>query len=322
MHEHLLIDVSPQYSPPAEPPPADGRVSLENFGYIRWNVNGLRDNLLIDDPDLIVAELADMRELGASGVVDLTINGLGPRVDELVGISERTGLHLMIGCGFYIDPSHPDWVREADVDTLVEFFLDELANGVGGTNIRPALVGELGTSDPVTPSERKVVAAGGRAAAETGAALNIHLDPRGSRALEVLELLVSEGMQPGRVIFSHLDERIDRAYYEAIAEAGAVLEFDTFGQEWYYSPDRFKDPSDVERCIEVQHLVRAGYGDQLVLACDVCMKSCLKAYGGVGYDHLFRRIVPLLADHYDLSAEELDRMLIHTPRRLLDRPAA
>src|SRR5271155_279790 len=93
MHEHLLIDVSAQYSAPVEPPPEDATVSLGNLGYIRWNVNGLRDNLVIDDAALVADELADMTALGASGLVDLTVEGLGPQVDQLLEISTRTGLH-------------------------------------------------------------------------------------------------------------------------------------------------------------------------------------------------------------------------------------
>jgi predicted metal-dependent phosphotriesterase family hydrolase len=50
------------------------------------------------------------------------------------------------------------------------------------------------------------------------------------------------------------------------------------------------------------------------------MKSCLKAYGGLGCDHLFRRIAPLLGERYGIGEEVLDRMLVDTPRRLLDRP--
>lgn len=324
MHEHLLIDVRAQFSDAsAEPISADMKVTLENFGAIRWNVNAVRDNMFIDDVDLVVRELEDMLDLGATGVVDLTIEGLSPRVDELVAISERTGLHVMVGCGFYIHGSHPAWVEDATVDELVAHFHRQLAEGIDGSDgIRPALVGELGTSSPVTERERKVVIAGGRAAAETGAAVNIHLEPRGRHALDILELLTAEGVPADRVIFSHLDEAMDLPYHREIAAAGAILEYDCFGQEWYYSPDRYKDPSDEERCEAVATLVAEGYGDQLVLACDVCMKTCLKAYGGVGVDHLFRRIVPWLRDRWEIADDVIEGMLVHSPRRLLDRPGA
>jgi phosphotriesterase-related protein len=320
MHEHLLIDVRPQYSPSPEHIPDDLKVSQQTLGVVRWNVNAVQDNLLIEDVDLVIAELGEMRSLGASGIVDLTINGLGPRLTELVRIAEATGLHVMVGCGFYIHDSHPEWVKTAGVDELTEFFQRELAEGVGDSGILPALVGEIGTSHPVTDREARVVRAAGRAAHAFGAAVNIHLDPRGRHALEVLSILTDEGVPADRVIFSHLDECLDWEYHIAIAEAGAILEYDSFGQEWYYSPDRYKDPSDAERCGFVQRISDAGYGSQLVLACDICMKSCLKAYGGMGCDHLFRRIVPYLIDNFGVAEAQIDEMLVHTPRRLLYRP--
>jgi phosphotriesterase-related protein len=320
MHEHLLIDVAAQYAAPAEPVPADLKVSIENLGMIRWNVNAVPDNLVIDDVDLVVRELEDMQELGASGVVDLTIEGLGPRIPELIEIARRTGLHVMVGCGFYVHVSHPDWLSDASADDVAAYLTEQLRDGIGDTGVKPALVGEIGTSHPVTDRERKVVTGAARTAAAAGAAINIHLEPRGRNALSILETIVAEGVPADRVIFSHLDEALDMPYHREIAAAGAVVEYDAFGQEWYYSPDRYKDPSDEERCEAVATLVDEGYGDQLVLACDVCMKSCLKAYGGLGVDHLFRRIVPFLESRWGIAPETLETMLVHTPRRLLDRP--
>jgi phosphotriesterase-related protein len=321
MHEHLLIDVAAQYAEPAEPIPPDLKVSMENLGTIRWNVNAVPDNLVIDDVDLVVEELADMHALGASGVVDLTIEGLGPRIPELVEIASRTGLNVMVGCGFYVHVSHPDWLDDASADDIAAYITGQLRDGIGDTDVRPALVGEIGTSHPVTERERKVVAGAARAAAAASASINIHLEPRGRNALSILETIEAEGVPADRVIFSHLDEALDMPYHHEIAAAGAILEYDAFGQEWYYSPDRYKDPSDEERCEAVAELVGAGYAEQLVLACDVCMKSCLKAYGGVGVDHLFRRIVPLLEERWDIGQDVLDTMLVQNPRRLLDRPA-
>lgn len=321
MHEHLFLDVAAQYSPPVEPLLGEQVVKMENLGYLRWNVNGCRDNLVIDDAEMIADELSDMLALGASGLVELTVNGLGPRVGELPDLARRSGLHVMVGCGFYIHPSHPAWIQTASEDDLHEFFLRELAQGVGDTGILPALIGEIGTSSPITAREERVLRAATHAGAVTGAALNVHLNPRGSEALRAVEIAVEMGMPADRVILSHLDERIDAGYYRAIAQAGAILEFDTFGQEWYYSPDRFKNPSDLERCIEVERLLSDGYGAQLVLACDVCMKTCLKAYGGLGYDHLFRRIIPFLRERFGIGEDAIAQMFVETPRRLLDRPA-
>jgi phosphotriesterase-related protein len=319
MHEHLLIDARVWLDPPREDLPADQKVTLENLGFVRWNLCSLEDNLLIDDPELAVAELAPVKAAGGSGVVDLTVLGIGRRPADLIEISRRTGLHVMVGCGFYVNDSHPAWVEERSVDELAGFLEGELTDGIDDTGILPALIGEIGTSDPITEREWRVMTAAGRAGARTGAAVNVHLDPRGEHALAVLHVLVAEGMTPDRVIFSHMDEHLDREYHRSVARSGAVLEYDTFGSEFYFG-DLFKDPSDLERMDYVDMLVAEGFERQLVFSSDVWVKAAMRAYGGMGYDHVLRRIVPALGNR-GISEAVLDTILIETPRRLLDRPA-
>jgi len=320
MHEHLLCDGRVWQRPSAEEPPASGKVSMETLGYVRWNLLSMEDNFLLDDPELIATEVAEVKRVGGSGIVELTLPGFGRRVADLPQIARATGLHVMVGCGFYVERSHPEWLESASVDAVRDFIVDELQNGIEGTGILPTLIGEIGTNYPVTEREKKVLHAAGQAAVQTGVSVNVHLSSRGAYALEVLEILLAEGMRPERVVFSHMDEYLDRGYHKAVAETGAVLEYDTFGSEFYYG-DLMKNPTDAERLEYVSFLVGEGYEHQLVLGCDVWVKANLRTYGGMGYEHLLKRIVPALRVNYGLSDETIDAMLVGSPRRLLDRPA-
>ena len=322
MHEHLLIDARVWVTPSPEVPPADLRVTAANLAYTRWNYLNMPDNLISSDPDAVVGELSRARDFGATGVVDMTNIGLGRRPGELPGIARRSGMHVMVGCGFYVDSAHPEWLRGMSVDGVHALIALELEHGIEDTGIRPALVGEIGTSHPVTERERKVLEAAGSAAAAAGAAVNVHLDPAGDHALEILALLVGAGMPAERVIFSHMDIRLDHAYHRAVAEAGCVLEYDTFGHEFYIRDLETisRQPSDLARCELLAKLVQEGFGDRIVLGCDCGAKATLAAYGGHGHEHLLRRIVPVLELNFGVPADVLETMLVHTPRRLLDRP--
>jgi phosphotriesterase-related protein len=266
MHEHVFLDARTWLTPPREPLPENSNVTMENIGFLRWNPMALEDNLVIDDKQLAIEEVSSLKAVGGSGLVDLTCIGIGPRIEDLVTVSEATGLHIMAGCGFYVHPTHPEWVERASAEELTEFLLSELTNGIQPTNIRPALIGEIGTSGPITERERKVLIAAGRAGSQTGAAVN-----------------------------------------------------DLFGSEQYFL-DGWKDPTDDERMQYVRLLVDEGYAGQLVLGSDIWVKTSLRHYGGMGYDHVQKRIVPALERVYGVDRAALDRMLVETPRRLLDRP--
>ena len=320
MHEHLLSDLRLWSRPSAEPPPDDAeRVHPGILGYLRWNALAVPDNLVLDDPEDAVAELRGVHAAGGRAVVDLTLEGMGRRLEELPAISRASGVTICVGCGWYVEEAQPDWVRAADEDTLTRHLLDELRDGIAGTGIRPALIGEIGTNHPPTESEWRVLRAAGRAGAESGAAVNVHLSWRGADGVAVLEALVAEGMAPERVVLSHMDERLDRGYHAAVAQAGAVLEYDTFGSDFLYGTPRARNPSDAERLDMAAWLLSEGYGGQLVIACDTWTKANLKRNGGFGYEHLFRRIAPALADYCGADEATLQAILVDTPRRILDR---
>jgi phosphotriesterase-related protein len=319
MHEHLLSDLRLWSKPSVEAPPEGDRVHPGVLGYLRWNALSMPDNLLLEDPDEAIAELQALRSAGGRALVDLTLEGMGRRLEELPRIARESGVTICVGCGWYVEEAQPDWVKAADEDQLAERMIAELRDGIGETGIRPALIGEIGTNHPPTTSEWRVLRAAAHVGVETGAAINVHLSWRGADGVSVLEALAGEGMAPERVILSHMDERLDRGYHKAVAEAGAVLEYDTFGSDFLYGTPAMRNPSDVERLDMTAWLLSEGYGEQLVIACDTWTKANLRRNGGFGYEHLFRRIAPALEAYCGADAATVEAILVGTPRRLLDR---
>jgi phosphotriesterase-related protein len=320
MHEHLLSDLSIWAKPPRELPPAGVPMGPELAAYLRWNALSLPQNLVLDDPDVAAAELAYVRAAGASAVVELTHEGMGRRIDELPEISRRAGVHVCVGAGFYVEETMPARVRDAGIDELAEILVAQLTDGIGASGIKPALLGEIGTSWPITAAEWRLVRAAGRAGARTGAAVYMHLSFRGMGGTAVLAALMEEGMPADRVVIGHLDERWDRGYHREIAQAGAVLGYDTFGSDFYYGSPALRNPTDAERLEMVEWLLSEGFGSQLIIGADVWTQANLRRNGGNGYDHLFRRIAPAIADLADGDTTVVDTILVHNPRRLLDRP--
>ncbi|WP_067682989.1 phosphotriesterase family protein [Nocardia miyunensis] len=314
MHEHLLADARVLTAPAREPLPADRRVTMANLGFLRWNLLGLEDNLVLDDMDLAVAELAPAVAAGQRGLVELTSWGLAPRYADLPTIARRSGLHIVAGYGAYLARSHPRWLRDADLDRL---FHTALTEAIEGTGFRAGLLGIIGTGDDIDPAEHRVLRAAGRVAARTGAAVSVRLSPARRHGPRVLEILRAEGAAADRVVFGNVDEYLDVPYLRDLAAAGATLEW-CFGNEAYYR-DGYKDATDAERLDVLCTLLADGFADRIALGCSVWTKTQLSHFGGMGYGHLVRRIVPALRSR-GVGIDELATMLVQVPRRLLDRP--
>jgi len=117
-------------------------------------------------------------------------------------------------------------------------------------------------------------------------------------------------------VISHLDEQPDTAYHRAILERGAYVEYDTFGSESYFDGDGSAEPSDRERVDCLIELLDAGFGDQLLISQDVCTKVQLLKYGGFGYGHILRSILPRLRRR-GVGDATVRKLLVENPARVL-----
>jgi phosphotriesterase-related protein len=318
MHEHVLLDAGVWYSCRA---PGDARfrdepVMRNNAADVRWHAFSFLDNLRLDDEDVLVNELAALTEAGGSAIVDMTTTGLEGDPLAVRRIAEEVGLWVIVGCGYYVHPSHDPEVCRASVDELVVHLEREVAEGVRGSTVLPGVVGEIGMSAPPAECERRVLKAAARVAHRHGMSLHIHVDNGGFYGPQHVFDCLAEGLPPDRIVCGHMDERMDLEYHEAILGLGANIALDTFGSELYFS-GLFHHPSDDQRMFHLAQLVESGHADKVVLGQDVFVKAHLHAYGGNGYDHLIERVEPALRQEYGLSADVLDQLMIHNPRRLL-----
>lgn len=321
MHEHILSDLGIWAKEPALPRPEGVPMGPSLQGYLRWDALSVPENLVLADPDVAVDELLAVGRAGGAAILELTLNGMGRRVADLPDISRRSGITICVGSGYYVEETHTDTIKAADIDALTEMLVDELTNGIDGTGILPALLGEIGTSWPITESEWRVIRAAGRAGALTGTTVYMHLSFRGAGGIDVLAALLEEGMPADRVIIGHLDERFDKGYHREIAQAGAVLGYDTFGSDFYYGSPTFRNPTDFERFAMVEWLIEEGFATQLIIAGDVWTQSNLIHNGGYGYEHLFRRIAPGITRLAGGDESLIRTIMVENPARLLDRPA-
>jgi phosphotriesterase-related protein len=327
-HEHLLLDGSCFFEPDNADDAevfANQRLTPELIPRVRAASCSNWDNLHLEDPALAADELEEFRALGGGSVVDMTSSvGVGRDPEGLRTIAERTGLWIIMGCGFYCEYSHPDMVGRASLEELTSFIVREVTEGVDG-GIRAGIIGEIGINGQergtlrylgeMTPDEEKALRAAARASLETGAAICVHQPNRTSAVPEIIRVLEEEGTRPDRVILAHMSSVPDFATHLDAVERGYWIAYDNFGMghlaNAWYRP--ITDEQRVEWLLEV---FRLGYGGRVLVSHDVWCKVQLRRFGGGGYAHILRAIVPRLRDA-GLTDNDIEQLLVKNPAEVL-----
>ncbi|MBX9685792.1 MAG: phosphotriesterase-related protein [Candidatus Obscuribacterales bacterium] len=318
-HEHVFLDLSCLWHQPKDSTReliVDAPVCMEMRGLLHCDPYNSRDNLLLQDRELAVRELNRFKELGGGTLLDLSTRSIGPYPEKLAEVAQATGLNIIAGTGFYTQRAHPEMIKDATVIQIADEMIRDLTEGFAGTKIKAGVIGEIGSSSPIHPDEIKVLQASAIAQVETGAAINVHLAIFAQEGHQVLDILEGAGADLSRVALSHLDELPDHSYRESLAKRSCYIEFDCFGSEVYFDEDNLREPSDAERIEALLRLIDAGFEKQILLSQDVCTKMQLRNYGGMGYDHLLRTIVPRLLKR-GVSQALINTMLIENPAHLL-----
>lgn len=327
MHEHIFFDARNFWDPSELTDPELGKKPIDPglAALARWDGGAFLDDLVahpIDDYQVVAEEIGYFKEAGGGCLVELTIEAISPAPERLRDLSNELDLHVVAGLGFYVHAVHPAWVEDASVERLTDYFLKQLHEGLLGTDVRPGIIGEIGTSETLFPCEERMLRAAARAGVATGTAVDIHCHPPAlDVTLRIINVLLEEGLPPDRIFLSHLDEITDLDYHTQVLELGVVTGFDSFGQDGYFTPT-WKSLSDLEKMTTMVSLIELGFEDQLVVAQDMGKKHYLRRYGGMGYDHVMRRILPRMRKYMGVSQEAIDKALIETPRRLLTRQGA
>jgi phosphotriesterase-related protein len=261
---------------------------------------------LLNEPPLMGEELRAFADVGGKTVCDLTTVDLGRDPAGLRAASEASGVNVVMSTGWYRSPYYPEAIDRTSTAELAAQMVGEIEHGVGGTGIRPGVIGEIGADKPwIAGIEERVFRAAARAQARTGLGLMTHTPPRG--ALPQLDVLVDGGADPARIAIGHSDLLLDLEYHQEIRRRGAFVSIDLIGYTFY--------PED-RRAEHVVRLIRSGHLEWILLSTDICFRSRLRAWGGPGYAQLREAFLPRLRA-LGVSDDELRVLTVDNPRRFL-----
>ncbi|XP_051466508.1 phosphotriesterase-related protein isoform X2 [Apus apus] len=274
-HEHLTMNYSSSFCPPSpgEEPLSEGPIEMKNLFWIKQNPYSHKENLLLyQETDAVKEELLHFKATGGGTIVENTTTGIGRDMNSLKKLAEETGVHIIAGAGFYVDSTHSSQTQTMTVEQLTGIIVDEILNGADGTNIKCGVVGEIGCSWPLTPSEHRVLQATAQAQAQLGCPVIIHPGRNSDSPFQIIRILQEAGADTSKTVMSHLDR--------------------------------------------IRMLIDEGYEDRILMAHDVHTKNRLMKYGGHGYSHILKNIVPKMLIR-GIAQDKIDKILVANPKRWL-----
>ena len=104
-HEHLFFRLDCYYSQAEDDPDgsfATGPITPDRLWWLRSHPFNSRVNLAQEDLATAVWEVEHYKAAGGTTIIDVTTVGISPNPAGLVAVSERTGLHIVAGTGYYL----------------------------------------------------------------------------------------------------------------------------------------------------------------------------------------------------------------------------
>lgn len=270
----------------------------------------------IDDA---ITRLNELKESGIDTIVDPTAIGLGRYIPRIQEVAKEIDLRIVCATGLYTFNELPHYYRRrtnSNVDALTTHFVQDIVEGFADTGVKAGVI-KCATDKPgLTADVERVLRACAQAHRETGCPITTHTNAETERGLDQQKIFNEEGVDLSRVVIGHCGDTDDLGYLQRLLDAGSILGMDRFGIDGYLTTD--------QRVKVVAQLCDMGYAEQLVLSHDA---SCyidwiegevpLLPLPNWHYLHISKDVIPALMEA-GVSTEQVDTMLIDTPKRFLE----
>jgi phosphotriesterase-related protein len=204
---------------------------------------------------LMAPEISKAQAAGVTAIVECSTVGVGRRADIVRAVSEATHLPVVVPTGVYREPWVPDWVHDASEAHLAAWMVSELHGEIEESGVQAGWIKISAGDDGLTASETKILRAAATAGQETNAIIGSHTI-QGRVVRDQLDIIEAMGYTAERFIWIHTQAEPEFALHVEMARRGAWLEYDTIGNQ------------DEDDLVNIQRLLDAGLGDQLLLSQD------------------------------------------------------
>jgi phosphotriesterase-related protein len=322
-HEHLLTSLVAWYEEPeeaSEKEMARQPVSTENLWWVHAHRPNNLDNCQLDDEQIAIDEAMQFKLNGGNTIAEVSSIGLARDPLGLKHIALATGLNIIMGSGYYIGASHPPELKTMTEDDITEGIIRDIMVGVGETGIKAGIIGEIGCSRPLQEEEKKVLRASAKAQRQTGAPLMIHPAFDDEITLEIVNILREAGADLSHTVICHVNVyALKPETLRKIADTGCYLGYESFGNLGYphlLHGRLLEHRCDLDYLDAIAELIADRYLDNILIAHDICFKDFLTIYGGNGYAHILRNVMPVMRVR-KFSEEQIQAIMVENPKRYM-----
>ena len=263
-----------------------------------------------------VERLKEAKAHGVDTIVDLTVLGLGRDVATVRTIAKAAGIQVIVATGLYTYDALPHYFESRDANVMADLFVQDIEEGVQGTDIRAGILKCATDEQGVTTGVEKVLRAVARAHRRTGTPISTHTHAASRQGLAQQDIFEQEGVDLGRVVIGHSGDTEDIAYLEKLIGRGSYIGMDRFGLEQLLPTEK--------RVGVIAELCRRGHAGKMVLSHDT---SChidwfdpaliRQAVPKWNFLHIADEVVPALKAA-GVTDSQVRQMTVENPRRIFD----
>lgn len=207
VHEHFLVDF----------------IGADLTTYQRWDKASVVRKVL--------PYLKEVKQHGIKTIFDCTPAFLGRDVELLKMLAENSGLQLVTNTGYYGAVNNKYLPPHAFTDTaeqLADRWISEFEKGIEGTKVKPGFIKISVNEGPLSSLHQKLIRAAAITHLATGLTICSHTGPA-EAALEQIEILKNNGVDPSAFVWVHAQAEKDRIYYKQVATKKGWISLDGIG---------------------------------------------------------------------------------------------
>jgi phosphotriesterase-related protein len=272
--------------------------------------------------EVLKRQLTEFRRAGGNTIVDRGGMFHGRDVELYRTLSKETGVHIVASTGLGPEPMLSGYFLTPQkqppvpwpAEQFSSLFTKEVTEGIVIPRVERSssagLVTSIATESGTTEIEANLFRGSAQTARETGVAVSVQY---GADAVNDLEILLAEGIEPNRIIIGGLDrvDAVERKEAFAVASRGAYVALDHVG--WSTCEGYVNDEI---RTRLIAELVEKGLGERVLISTSAVGIAKGHETKALGFDYLLTKFVPSLRK-LGVKDEKIRQLLEENPQRVL-----